>query len=123
MRATMIHSGVPTSSTSPPQTFGLRRSQVIAIVGWASAVGAVASLYLAFQLRGAPEAASPWGKYALLGFWAFVPPVWFFVEYVYWPPAAGHEDDRAKHLHDLARNIWLALIVVLATIMDVPWPF
>lgn len=119
----MMQTGVPPSSTPARHTFGWRRSQVVEAVGWVSAVGAVVSLYLAFTLRNVPDVPVPWGKYVLLGFWAFVPPVWFFVEYVYWPPAEGHEDDRAKHVHDLARNIWLALIVVLATIMNVQWPF
>ena len=31
-------------------------------------------------------------------------------------------DDRAEHFHDQAGNIWLAVIVVFATIIGVKWP-
>ena len=64
--------------------------------------------------------------YILLGLWVIVPPIWFFCEYLKEFPK-GHDRDqseveRLKHLQDLARNIWLAQIILLTSIMGVKWP-
>ncbi len=108
--------------TTPYSLFGLNRSVVIQIMGWMSAIAAALSALLAIYLRPeGKEQVSFWG-YVLLGFWAIAPPVWFLVEYSFWPPADKDENERTRHLHDLARNIWLAFIVVIATIMGVKWP-
>ncbi len=112
-----------TTPRSLRQTFGWRRSTIVPWVGWLSAVLALISLYLAFQLRPKNKQDPEEEAYFLLAFWAVVPPTWFLVEYVFWPPLDGRDDERTKHLHDLSRNIWLALIVVLAAIMRVQWPW
>jgi hypothetical protein len=54
--------------------------------------------------------------------WVAIPPLWFLWEYVHFRPPEGIEDERMRHLHDLCRNIWLALIVILVAIMEIPWP-
>jgi hypothetical protein len=98
----------------------LDRARVL--MAWISGVSAAFSIFFAYKFRTDWYAAKvPWG-YVMIGIWAIAPPVWFFLEYAWWPPAQGHEDERARHFHDLARNIWLALIVILAVLMGVPWP-
>ena len=56
-----------------------------------------------------------WGK-LIVAFWAVAPPVFFWVDWVYFckdmAPEAP-ERDIAKHTHDLARNIWVGLVAVL----------
>ena len=58
--------------------------------------------------------------------WALIPPVLFLYEYVKEFPAGTkrpeREEERLKELHELSRNIWLALLVVLAAILGIPWP-
>jgi hypothetical protein len=44
--------------------------------------------------------------------WALVPPLWFLAEYAWWPPEEGILDERMRHLQELGRNLWLALIQV-----------
>ncbi|HEY0455338.1 MAG TPA: hypothetical protein VGE41_03125 [Verrucomicrobiae bacterium] len=58
--------------------------------------------------------------YILIGFWVLAPPIWFWVEWVFL--TKPHMENRVKHTHELARNIWLALIVVLAAILGIKWP-
>jgi hypothetical protein len=57
----------------------------------------------------------------VIGFWAIVPPLFFWIDWVMFLPG---EADRevAKHTHDLSRNIWLALVVTLALIFEVKLP-
>lgn len=64
-----------------------------------------------------------WGG-TLLSLWTLGPPIWFLGEFVATFPN-GHpinadEMERLKHLQSLARNIWLAFLVSLAFIMDLP---
>jgi hypothetical protein len=100
----------------------MTRATALKGISWLSGICAFISLFVAWQLRTVWEDyKDPWG-YVLIAFWAVAPPVWFLAEYVFWPPAAGHHDERTRHLHDLARNIWLALVVVLAVTMDLKWP-
>jgi hypothetical protein len=97
----------------------MSRDKVVTITAWTSVLLAVASLALAFELRTTWSSyKQPWG-YVLLGLWALGPPMWFMAEYSFLPPSEGHQNDRVKHLHDLARNLWLAFAVVLAVTMDI----
>ena len=98
------------------------RTTVIKRISIISGASAVVSLILASLLRTVwCFAKSPWG-YVLLTIWVIAPPLWFFLEYLWWPPAAGHADERTRHFHDLARNLWLALVVILGVIMEIPFP-
>jgi hypothetical protein len=36
-------------------------------------------------------------------------------------PRRGTRDERVRHLHDLCRNIWLSLVILLAAILDIRW--
>ena len=97
----------------------MKRDQIVA---WTSWVLAIASLALAFALRTSLASYKEPCGYVLLGLWALGPPIWFMAEYSFFPPTEGHQDDRVKHLHDLARNFWLAFVVVLAATMGIKWP-
>jgi hypothetical protein len=53
------------------------------------------------------------GKF-IVAFWAVVPPVFFWWDWVYFCAGLGApERDIAKHTHGLARNIWLGLVAIL----------
>jgi hypothetical protein len=57
-----------------------------------------------------------WGK-VIVFVWAVFPPVFFWWDWVYFlKDDAADADSRkvAKHTHDLARNIWLGLLAILA---------
>ena len=48
----------------------------------------------------------------IIAFWTLIPPMWFWYD---WRFHFKKEDAQYKtHLHDLGRNIWLALVAVLA---------
>lgn len=92
---------------------------------WLSLVLAVASLGTAWVLRTLlPSCINPWG-YVLLGGWALVPPLWFLYEFASEHSSTSYDAnkaDRLKQLHELSRNVWIALVVVLAAILGVKWP-
>lgn len=101
----------------------MNRDRVLRIVTPATTAIALGSVALAFVIRIYYPCLKETVGYGLLGLWALIPPIWFFLEWVLLCKDVGkNESDRIKHLHDLARNIWLALIVVLAAIMGVEWP-
>jgi len=52
-----------------------------------------------------------WGK-IIVFVWAVFPPAFFWADWVYF--CADNEREVAKHTHDLARNIWLGLLAILA---------
>jgi hypothetical protein len=45
-------------------------------------------------------------------------------EWVYYRDQITAKDDRdeLQHTHDLARNVWLALVVVLVVLFNLEWP-
>ena len=86
-----------------------------------SAVLGIASLFIAIHIRGEQKELRELHAQVLIGFWALVPPVWFLLEWG-WFTGVG-EEEHVKHAHELARNIWLALVVVLAVIAGIKWPF
>jgi hypothetical protein len=50
----------------------------------------------------------------LVAFWLLFPPVFLWADWVfYWTTMTAETRSAAEHLHDLARNIWLALVAVL----------
>jgi hypothetical protein len=57
----------------------------------------------------------------MLGFWLIVPPIYFWFDYfVLWrweniqSPPLGLTLEQFKHGQDLSRNLWLALVTLLA---------
>jgi 4-amino-4-deoxy-L-arabinose transferase-like glycosyltransferase len=94
----------------------LSRDKVLSTMVLVSGLAAVVSLWLAYHLRTDwCKCKDPWG-YVLLALWVAAPPIWFLTEYSFWPPVAA-EDERVRHMHDLSRNIWLALVAILAITM------
>ncbi len=93
------------------------RDKMLSTMVVVSGLAAVASLWLAYQLRTDwSKYKEPWG-FVLLALWVAAPPVWFLTEYSFWPPIGAAEDERTRHMHDLSRNIWLALLAILAITM------
>jgi len=52
-----------------------------------------------------------------VGAWVLLPPVWFWLEWVFF--SKGQDAERLKHTHDLSRNIWIALVIVLAALLKI----
>jgi hypothetical protein len=86
-----------------------------------SASLAIGSITLAILLETVWCQYKPHWGLPLIGAWVAVPPIWFFFEYYLWPPSAD-KDERTRHFHDLSRNLWLALVVILAAIMEIKFP-
>ena len=100
----------------------LKREDIIEKVAGVSAVAAVASLLVAGVLRFVnPDLATAVGN-PIVAAWVLLPPVWFFCEWVFLCDGKNKDElDRIKHLHELARNIWLALVVVLVATFGIEW--
>jgi hypothetical protein len=57
-----------------------------------------------------------WG-FLLVGAWALGPPIWFI-----WEWHANKVDvEQLKYSQELARNVWVAVVVVLAAIIGIKW--
>jgi hypothetical protein len=95
-------------------------------------LGGAAAILGVLSLWAGLDATSKWpfgsheqlGSY-LLGFWALVPPVYFWIDWVWFCSYMDADDDNrdiAKHTHDLSRNIWIGLIAVLAVLFKVSFP-
>ena len=88
-----------------------------------SALFAALSLLLGVLYRA--DALPKWPHWSTLfhlvvALWVLVPPAWFSFEWVRLSPALHGEDlDRLKHQHDLTRNMWLALVAVLAALFGI----
>jgi hypothetical protein len=94
----------------------LNRDQTLKIVVPSTWILSIASLAFAFWVRARPCLLDPYG-YILLGLWTLVPPLWFLHEWTLSEKLSEQVKEIIKHYHELARNVWLALIVVLAVIM------
>ena len=51
-----------------------------------------------------------------------VPPIFFWIDWIMCENVDSKTAERAKHNHDLARNIWLGFIVLLAVLFYLEWP-
>jgi len=70
----------------------------------------------------------PFLIYIVLAAWTLLPPIylWFDWEFVCKdiPPKDREKaEGRVTHTHELVRNVWLALVIVLAYAFKVKWPF
>jgi hypothetical protein len=75
------------------------------------------SLAFALYIRFCDKSSlNPYG-YIVLGLWLLVPPAWFLYEWTLCRTFDESERGRIKHFHELCRNLWLALVIVLAAIM------
>jgi len=65
--------------------------------------------------------------YIVLAVWTLIPPMYFWFDWEYLcknipKNERDQEVARVTHTHELARNVWLALVVVLAYAFGVKWP-
>lgn len=80
----------------------------------------IGTLSLLVALRYGPET-SKCLKYAIVGFWVIAPPIYFWSDWVFLcKNIPTSKTDAVKHVHDLSRNIWLALVVVLIALFELP---
>jgi hypothetical protein len=92
--------------------------------------GVLGGLFAIWSLSHALDPSSTFGPWTheefgrlLIGFWAVVPPLFFWLDWVLFCPSLSAADrEIAKHTHDLSRNIWVALIAVLAVLFAVKFP-
>jgi hypothetical protein len=91
--------------------------------------GAVGVVFALAALWAGLDESSKWmfasheelGSY-LLAIAFVVPPVYFWIDWVWLCSFMAANDGRrgvAKHTHDLARNIWLGLIAILAVLFKI----
>ena len=84
-----------------------------------SAVLAILSLGFALWIRfGSSPCLKPVGN-VILGLWTIRPPLWFMGEWNHSLHLPPEEKKDIEHWHELARNLWLALIVVLSATMGI----
>jgi len=54
-------------------------------------------------------------KHVLLGAWALGPPAVLWFDWVYYGPGlSSAEREVTRHTHSLLRNLWIALVIILA---------
>jgi hypothetical protein len=91
-------------------------------------IGGIASTILGFwSLLQALDPQSTFASYNhkaldhfLIGFWVLITPIFFWVDWVFFCRGLGKDElEVAKHTHDLSRNIWLALVAILAVLFEV----
>jgi hypothetical protein len=71
-----------------------------------------------FSLGLSPSRASK----LVVAFWALVPPTFLWLDWVVLcAKVSAEEREGAKHTHELARNIWLALVGVLIVLFNLHW--
>ena len=87
---------------------------------WAAGTLAIASLVVALIARhndGIFCLSREIAAGVVIGAWVVLPPLFFWVDWVFY--TTTDEESRAKHTHDLARNIWVALVLVLTALFGV----
>lgn len=95
------------------------RDSVNVWISWISASAALGSLILGGIHKLSPKALQSWVGPVVVGLWVLLPPIWFWSEWVWFSRSLSHDErERVQHLHDLSRNIWLAVIAVLITLFD-----
>ena len=99
----------------------MTRSTYNNLGGWAGGLFGVLSLVMAWiaASKHGPFTYEQIGKF-LVGFWVLAPPVFLWVDWVwFWGGMGADEREAAKHTHDLSRNIWLALVAVLTVLFNI----
>ncbi len=90
------------------------------VFGVGAAVAACWTLWVAYQriMLGDPLPSPSLTEKLLVALWAFGPPVFFWVDWVFFCDGLSAQKlDVAKHTHDLSRNIWLMLVAILAYVV------
>jgi hypothetical protein len=84
---------------------------------------AVVSIGIAIVIRRCKHEDSRlfWG-YILVGSWTLLPPLWFIWEWhAYDLVHCEREFEHFKYSQELARNVWVALVVFLGSIVRIKW--
>jgi hypothetical protein len=69
-----------------------------------------------------PTCAKPVG-YVVVALWVVGPPFWFWAEWSFFSHGLPEEDlEDIKHSHELGRNVWLALVVLLTALFGIAFP-
>jgi hypothetical protein len=93
------------------------RDCVNVVIGILSVLGAAVSLIYAARVG---AAGSEFWKRFIVGVWILLPPAYFWCDWQFLCAKIPQRNIQSvKHLHDLARNIWLALVVVLIALFDI----
>jgi hypothetical protein len=95
-----------------------------ASMGWLSAAAGFVSLAYAtiwhFCLQGIAWLDAL--NHVIVGLWTLLPPIWFWLEWYFSPHAPGTPLwDSMTHGHEVSRNIWVALVVVLVAVFGLRW--
>ena len=89
-------------------------------LAWTSGIVAFACLIVAAASRAGWINLSEAVKFCIVGAWVFLPPIWFRAEWCWVSTAIDtKERERVKHMHDLARNLWLGLVVILVALLRI----
>lgn len=82
-----------------------------------SVVSVIAAILIRFELD---EPIRSFAAYILVGAWAILPPIWFIYDWSNFDTTKGNLE-HFKYSQELARNVWVALVVVLAAITGINW--
>lgn len=94
-----------------------RRDAANCWISCISAILAILSLGYAVYMR---DQASEFMKHLIVGFWVLVPPVYFWFDWhVLCRDIPQDKTDSVEHIHDLSRNIWIALVVVFIALFKI----
>jgi hypothetical protein len=95
---------------------------------WAAVISIILlclSVYCAYYIRSHnwPAASRElWGRW-IVGAWALGPPLFFWADWIWGTrDMKGEELENVKYSQEVGRNIWLAVVVVIAAIFGIKWP-
>jgi hypothetical protein len=93
------------------------RNTIVGILAWVAAALYLPTVWFLLARSGTDNATKASAR-AILILWTVIPPAWFWIEYhLIWltaNPKERGEFDEFKHAQETGRNIWLALVAVLA---------
>jgi hypothetical protein len=98
----------------------MTRKTYMQVGTWGGLVLAIVSLAAGFcDLAELWDVPVGWAR-LIVSFWVLVPPVYLWWDWVrYCDDINKYKKADAKHTHNLARNIWLALVIVLIAVFDI----
>ena len=98
----------------------MNRDKVVTALAWVSGIAGFASVVIAVLHRANILTVCNPLKLTIIGEWVLMPPIWFWVEWVSVSRQIDEQErERIKHMHDLARNIWVALVAILVGLFDI----
>lgn len=97
------------------------KKQLRVRVTWGLGIFAILAIAYTLVLRSACSGKVPLGWAALVVIpVALLPPIWFWFEWAFLcDKAKSEEESRLIHTHELARNVWLGLAIVIGFILGI----